>query len=62
MIPDYEGLVEFMKADKKIPLVIFYGQETEKGVDLNWFFTPAFDDADEKLKQDVRDHVKKIQL
>ncbi len=62
MNPDYEGLVKYMQEEKRIPLVIFYAKETENGVDLNWFYTPAYDDADDKLKSDIKNCVKNIQL
>lgn len=60
MEKDYAGLVEHMKGLGAVPLVIIYGKEVSDGVQLDYFTTPAFDDADATLKSDIKSTVAKV--
>jgi len=59
MNPDYEGLVSHMKGLSAIPLVVIYAKE-DGGVELNYFTTPAYDDADATLKADIKSTVERV--
>lgn len=59
MNPDYEGLVNYMKSLNAVPLIVVYGVEKDGGVDLNFFWTDAYEGADVQLKADTKEAVRK---
>lgn len=57
---DYDAFVADLKNRKAIPLIVLFGVPDSTGVNLDWFSTSAYDNADDTLKADANSALERV--